>query len=208
MPLDYVRWRNMIFGDRDTNAFDDEPVNDGWLDHIDQMLIDPDVHRLYSKEQIGKPLNEIYNNALSDAPHLYLEVGDDERRIRAIGNMKHLYSNFFERYCEAPVVNVGNDCGDGDIGHICYMLWDVFVVCPANSSPGVISAGLAVMQHGIRSTNDNCIASAIHGLGHWAWESPGVPAAVGILREWLLQPTTSNDELLDYAEVASKTFIQ
>jgi hypothetical protein len=203
MPVEYVRWRKMLFGDRDTNAFDDDPVNDTWFDHIDKLLIDPDVHRLYSKEQIGQVLNRIYYNTYGDdAACLYLNAGDEERRIRAINSMKYLYANFFERYCRSPVVHVGYGDEDGEIGHVCYMLWDVFILCPSNSSPRVTDAVLGVMEHGIRSLNDNCIASAIHGLGHWAWDPPRVPAAVDILREWLLHPTTSNDELIDYAEHA------
>ncbi|MDB5341966.1 MAG: hypothetical protein JWP89_343 [Schlesneria sp.] len=207
MPVEYVRWRKMLFGDRDTNAFDDDPVNDTWFDHIDKLLIDPDVHRLYSKEQIGQVLNRFYYNTYGDdAAYLYLNAGDDERRIRAVGNMRYLYSNFFERYCRSPIVDVGSLSQDGEIGDICFMLWDVFVVCSANSSPGMIAAALAVMQHGIRSTNEHRIS--IHGLGHWAWDPPKVPAAVDILREWLLNPTTSNAELIDYAEHAMTAYIQ
>lgn len=206
--MDYIRWRDDIFGKHP----DSDPVSVGllaetddvspeeMLDHIDRALADPDVHSLHSKEQIGIGLYLIYSNACSDAPFCYLKAGDEARRIRGIRSLVNLYSNYFERYCVAPVTSIGDDQSDGRIGQLCYMLWDVFVLCPDNASPSMVCASLDVMHSGIRSKNENCIVSAIHGLGHWSFD---VPQAVTLLREWLRHPTTKNEEVREYAQQAT-----
>lgn len=131
-----------------------------------------------------------------DLPFCYLEAGDDARRIQGIRNMRYLYSNFFERYCVAKVSSTGNDISDGEIGNICYMLWDIFMLHPGNASPGMVAAALDVMANALQSKNDNCVISAIHGLGHWALTAP---RAKTILSSWLRQPTTKNETVREYA---------
>lgn len=202
--MDYKRWQNDIFGkpphsDPITVELLEEtyelPMSEAF-DHIDRALLDSTIHALYSKDQIGIGLQLIFSNGCSDLPFCYVHINDEERKIAGIRNLRYLYDNFFERYCEAPVDNIGNNTTDGSIGFLCYMLWDIFVLYPGNATPGMINSGLDVMQHAINSDNDNCIESAIHGLGHWM---PDAPRASKILQHWLLEPTTQNMNLIDYA---------
>jgi hypothetical protein len=94
----------------------------------------------------------------------------------------------------APIGNIGNF--DHRVSYLCYMLWDIFVLHPGNASGGMTSAALDVMEHAIQMKNDNCIVSAIHGLGHWAMHDS---RAVQILRNWLERTTTRNARVIDYA---------
>mgnify|MGYP007059411052 CR=1 FL=1 len=205
--MDYELWRDDIFGKPDGS----DPVCmdllgetyavslDEALDHIDHALVDSELHELYSRDQIGIGLQYIYSNSCSDLPFCYVNAGDNQRRVDGIRNMIHLYMNFFERHCSPSVGNIGNSI-DGAIEYVCYMLWDVIVLNPGSSSPEMIDAGLDVMQHALGSTNESCIVSAIHGLGHWV---DGAPRSVEVLEGWLRRPTTQSDDILRYARQAT-----
>jgi hypothetical protein len=206
--MNYKEWRSELFGqppDIDLLSFEHsydfysvEPSRA--FDYIDQMLVDRELHSLFSKEQVGNAINKVYSNSYSDLPFLYTTKCDEERRLRGIQNLVNLYRNYFERYCTSPVVSIGNDQTDGKIGFICYMFWDVFVLYPGNASPLMQSAAVSVMKTALDSRNDNCLASAIHGLGHWVMS---VPEASVILKQWLRHPTTKNAQIIPYARTAT-----
>jgi hypothetical protein len=114
--------------------------------------------------------------------------------------MSKLYTNYFDRYCRAAVGSIGNDHLDGGVAYLCYMLWDIFVLHPGNAKPAMKNAALEVMAAAVQMENDNCIVSAIHGLGHWATDEP---RATETLRDWLRNPTTSNIQVIEYAKQAA-----
>lgn len=205
--MEYTRWRNDIFGqppDSDPVVLELLPetyaVSDNEnFDHVDRALVDTEIHSLFSRDQIGIGLNLIYSNCCSNICFCYIEAGDEQRRVRGVQQLDNLYMNYFARYCLASVDSIGNDHLDGRIGFLCYMLWDIFVLYPGNGSPAMISAALMVMRNAIRMENDNCVVSAIHGLGHWAVDEPH---AIHILEEWLVNPTTKNATVIEYARQA------
>lgn len=210
--MDYDKWRNELFG----QPPDSDPVSlelsseffavlpNRMFDFVDHMLVDRETHALFSKEQIGNAIHLIYSNSCSNLPFLYTTECDHDRRVEGIRNLIHLYQNYFERYCTAPVASIGNDT-DGNIGYICYMFWDVFVLHPGNASQVMKSAAIGVMRTALESRNDNCLASAIHGLGHWALD---VREASVVLNQWLRRPTTANARIVQYAHAATSGMIQ
>lgn len=211
--MTYEHWRQEIFGNppgSDPVATDlSEEVyalpSDQSLSYIDQCLVDSTIAEVFTKEQIGFGLQVIYSNACSNLPRCYLQAGSEQRRCEAIRNLRYLYVNYFEPFCVSPVRRVGYDLEDGEIGYLCYMFWDIFVLYPGNATRSMIEAAIGVMKEGLSSRNDNCIVSAIHGLGHWA---AAVPSAVQILESWLLQPSTVNPEIHNYAKQAKSGCIQ
>ena len=74
-----------------------------------------------------------------------------------------------------------------------------------NASPAMTSASLDVMAQALQFTNDNCLASAIHGLGHRALDAA---RAEQILQQWLQRPTTQNAAVIRYAKQAMTGCIQ
>jgi hypothetical protein len=205
--LEYSQWRDELFGyppDSDpfslerSDQFDDVTPTQAF-DFVDRVLLDPEVHNLFSKDQLGIGINTIYCQYCSDLPFLYTTECDEERRVTGIDNLVNLYKNFFERYCTASMAKVGSGAVDGRIGFICYMFWDIFVLYSGNATPKMQSAAISVMRSALDSRNDSCLASAIHGLGHWASD---VPEAVIVLKRWLGNPTTENPEILNYARSA------
>ncbi len=211
--VEYDRWRDELFGhppdsdhfslDRSDEFHDVEP--DQAFDFIDRILLDTEVHQLFTQEQLGNGINTIYNHCYSSFPDLYTIECDEDRRMIGISNLINLYRNFFERYCTASVVGVGTTEADGSMGSICYMFWDIFILYPGNATPKMQLAAIGVMESVLKSCNESCLVSAIHGLGHWA---SGMPEAVLVLKLWLENPTTKNPGILNYARSAMTGMIQ
>lgn len=209
--MDYIAWRNDIFAQKPESGPVSEEIPEAYslspeetFDHIDRALDDEQLHDLFSRDQIGAGLRELYDNGSSDLCFCYTKAGDDRRRIKGIGHLTKLYDNYFNRYCVGPVTDIGNDQYDDAIGFRCYMFWDVFILNPGNASAGMISAALSVMEHAIQMRNENCVVSAIHGLGHWALDES---RAVDVLQRWLRGPTTRNAHVLAYARQAATGYI-
>ena len=212
--MTYKEWCDELFG----NPVDSDPVglelsenfyslqDEVSLDYIDRCLKDSEIHTLYWPGQIEVGLQIIYDNSCSDLPSCYVHVGDEGRRVIAISNLDLLYKNYFERYCSVPVKRIGSDSlFDGRIGYLCSMFWDIFALYPGNASEPMIDAAVAVMRNAINSKNDNCIVSAIHGLGHWVHHTS---QARDVLEEWTRHPSTINSVIHQYAEQAKTGCIQ
>lgn len=207
MSIDYELWREDLFGQPpDIDPVDADLMDETYdlpaavtLDYIDRALVDPEIHKQFSREQIVIGVQQFFCNSCSNFPFYYIEDVDETRRVSSIRNLTHLYSNYFERYCTAPVTDVGNDLSDGTFGYLCYMLWDIFVLHPGNATAPMITAAIDVMDTAINSNNDQCIVSALHGLGHWV---PEAPAARHVIQSWLRSPSTENGVVIDYANIA------
>ena len=211
--MNYENWRNELFD----HSPEIDPVTFGHspefydvspsdaFDFVDRMLNDPEVHSLFDKTQLGNGIQTVYSNCCSDLPFLYTTECTEDRRIKGIRNLRKLYINYFERYCTGRVASIENDLSDGPMGYICLMFWDVFVLYPGNGTPRMVSAAVDVMRSVMQSRSDNCLMSAIHGLGHWASD---VPEAASVLKQWLTAPTTENSAVVKYAQAATSGMIQ
>jgi hypothetical protein len=210
----YETWKNEVFGMNENSCpIESEMIDEAYslnenliLDYIDKSLTDSSIHNLYSPKQIGIGLNIIYSNCCSDYSFSYLNFSDEERIISSIKKLKFLYQNFFEKYCNSPVNEIG-DSTDNRLDYICYMFWDLFVLYPKseNITKKIIEASVQVMSQQLLSKNDNVVVSALHGLGHWASDCPEIK---NIIDKWLKNPTTSNKVIHDYAKVAKTGCIQ
>ena len=211
--MNYEQWREDLFG----QPPDSDPVmvelrdetyalsKELQLDYIDRALLDPDIHTLFNKNQIGIGLQIIYSNSCSDIPFCYINDVEENRRITAFNNLRYLYTNYFEKYCISPVDRVGYNLEDGAIGYLCYMFWDIFPLYHGNATQKIVDAAVAVMQNAIKSKNDNCIVSGLHGLGHWASKTP---PAIAAIETWLKMPSTNNPAVLEYARQAKTGCVQ
>ena len=214
--MEYKTWRNDLFGhpeNSDPVCVDlmQETYELGEIEvlgHIDSALEDSQIHNFYSRKQIGIGLNLIFNNSCSDIPFCYVEneekLKNEMRKTNAIKNLNLLYENYFEIYCINPISNIKDIKCDDRIDYLCYMLWDIFVLYPGNATSAMVDAALQVMNSALHSNNDYCVVSAIHGLGHWASDAD---AAKPVLEEWLKSPTTSNIEIIKYANQAQTGYI-
>jgi hypothetical protein len=210
--MNYEQWRDELFGlppESDPVTYDHSddfyavPPHEAF-DYVDQVLVDPNVHSLFSKDQLGKSINTIYSNSCSDLPSLYTSESDEDRRIIGINNLINLYRNYFDKHCTGDLPD-GSYSDGGPMGYICYMFWDVFILYPGNAIPAMISAAISVMRTALGSRNDSSLASAIHGLGHRVFD---VPEAAITLKHWIQKPTTDNPVVLQYARTATSGMIE
>jgi len=67
-----------------------------------------------------------------------------------------------------------------------------------------------MMADSLKTTNDNCLESLIHGLGHWIFDSDRANSdrAKQALDDWLRAPTTDNPVIINYATYAKTGYIQ
>lgn len=215
--MKYEDWRNDIFGkpegyDPIVGNILEETANlpeVQTLDYIDRALQDPEIHIQYSVEQIGIGLYIIFEISCSNISRCYAvlngNVENEQRKIESIKHLRNLYSNFFARYCNSAVKRIGEIRPPDRIGYICYMLWDIFVLCPGNATPAMVEATIEMMADLLQTKNDNCLESLIHGLGHWIFDSD---RAKQTLDDWLRSPTTDNPVIIDYATQAKTGYIQ
>ncbi|NEO84617.1 MAG: hypothetical protein F6J87_10240 [Spirulina sp. SIO3F2] len=220
--MQYEDWRDDIFGkpegyDPIVGNILEETANlpeIQTLDFIDRALQDPEIHTQYSVEQIGIGLNIIFNIPCSNISRCYAvlngNVENEQRKIESIKCLRNLYSNFFARYCISPVRQIGESLEPKQIGFICSMLWDIFVLCPGNATPAMVEATIEMMADCLKTKNDNCLESLIHGLGHWIFDSDRANSdrAKQVLDDWLKLPTTDNQVIIDYATYAKTGYIQ
>jgi hypothetical protein len=213
--MNYDQWRDELFNHpadsdpvslRRSDEFEDLASIQAF-DFIDRVLVDPEVHTRYSYGQLGLGLYSIFSNCCTCLPALYSidseaeeSFVDEARRIQGIRHLIHLYADYFERYCTTPVIRVGAAQVDDRMESLCYMFWDIFALYPGNASPGMQAAAIQVMQQVLATGNEQCLVSAIHGLGHWALY---LPAAVSTLQTWLQKPTTQNPAILAYGQAAT-----
>lgn len=223
MVMEYLEWRADIFG----RPVGSDPVTlellpetdaltlDQHFDHVDRALSDREIHALFDADQIGIGLNLIFNGCCSNISSCYVEAGDEHRRLAGIAMLDELYANYFARYSLSTVGDINGPPRPrwmswfvrsppspvgfgGSIGDLCFMFWDSIVLNPGNASPAMASAAIDVMANALQMSNETCIASAIHGLGHWA----DVRRAPHVLKQWLRRPTTRNPSLIAYARDA------
>ena len=172
------------------------------FDHLDRMLDDTAVHRLFNPEQLVLGLSMAYSNCLTDLPFCYLRAGTKERRILGILNLKKLYDNFFARYCLAPFTYPRSQASQaGSMQHLCENFWDRFVLFPCEDTEAYyIDAGLDVMEHALNIRNDHCIASGLEGIASWAYacELRGIYRPRNVLLSWTSQTSMKNPDLMDF----------
>lgn len=205
--MTYETWRHELFNqdpglkpqDFEMSPEFDALPGDKVFDYINRALADSRIHVDYSQDQMGNAIDYIFAPFHSGYPLLYEKIGDEKKRLEGILNLKKLYQNYFNRYCLAPVTDIGNDKGNGTFGYICHMFWDGFPIHPSSSKKQDLQAAQAVLEFAVRSPNDNVIVSALHGLGHWA---PYRKEALTAIQNWLKSPTTRNKVVLDYAKAA------
>lgn len=215
--MDYLAWRLDLFNkppasdpvmvDLQETTYRLGPTET--LDYVNRALVDPEIHTLFSPRQIGIGLNIIFSNSCSNLPFAYVKDDADptneREKVTAIRHLEYLYANYFNRYCTDAVVRIGEIDPDNRIEYLCYMFWDIFVLYAGNATDAMIDAAIGVMREAMKTDNEQCLASAIHGLGHWVSDTE---LAKPVLEAWLVRPTTRNQEIIEYAQQAMTGCVQ
>lgn len=211
--MEYEEWRELVFKHPPDELpilvefpwyMETHPPQD-MLMHINQCLMDEEVHEIYDRHQIGVGLSLIFNKRPEYLAKCILDPSNGGQREESVENLRYFYDNFVVRYCHENLTKIPGEGNNTSMGLICYTLWGNFPITGDYHESDVTKAALGVMKKAIHSSNEKCIESAIRGLGQWASNQPG---AIEILDGWLQSPTTGNDVLIDFAAVAKTGMVQ
>jgi hypothetical protein len=162
----------------------------------------------YSNEQLRFGLSYLVDNGASDVVFaLKSENVDAKLRLRAITELKHVYSHVFEPRC-APVLGHTSQLGGNALNYTCYMLWDVSPLSSWERSPNrsiFYRAVCDVLEHALKSPNHACVESGLHGLGH-IYSS--YPEGVEQVIDRYLLAAKPPEELRRYAIAARRGHVQ
>jgi len=206
--MEYSQWRSDLFDhgppyDPCVVELSDELDSvslEETFDYLDRMLIDPELHILYSPTQLALGLSMAFNNCFTNFPFCYLRIGTEDRRIYGILNLKNLYDNFFGKYCLDPYPSKSHS---GSMQHLCENFWERFILFPGEpTSVRMVHAGLDVMEYALSCRNDHCVASALSGIASWTYacrqSEYGISRPMELIRAWVETSSTRNPSLVHY----------
>jgi hypothetical protein len=205
--MNYLDWRNELFN---RNICDDPVTMEMTEDFhkvsdinkfkfLTEALNDNEIISSFNRRQIGIGLNYLFHNCCSDYPYIF--------RTTSAKNILHLnilYEKYFLAFCTSPIKDRIGAETDDSIDWLCYMFWDIFIIFPGFDTADHINYSYKVMTKQLHSTNEQIICSSIHGLGHFAFYDNRSEI---ILNNWLKSPTTKNEILINYAEIAKSGMI-
>jgi hypothetical protein len=201
-------WTN---NDSDEAVFDDNPLS--VFTFIEKLLVSVKSDlSVYSDGQIGLGLTYIFDSACSNMAHDFkIAEVSVERKVTALCSIFNLFRDVFNPRCEA-LISASSQEKISQLNYICYMFWDV---CPlaiwkdfTKTNPDEIDSEAKiyyktvaeVMKKCLSLSNQACVESGLHGLGHMVYSLPEI--AVPIIDNYLTNKKNNNEILLKYAEKA------
>lgn len=183
------------------------------FEFIEALCEAPGKHlAAYSDDQLGQGLNFIFNNSCSNLTHGFkVAPVSFERKEAALRSLFHLFRDVMAVRC-TPQQAAGRQEKSTPLNGICYMFWDVTPLSGQWSEVtkaerrACYEAVAWVMQQCLSSPNVAVVESGLHGLGHMAFEYPGV--AIPIIDAYLDRNKGRQDTLTNYARAARTGMIQ
>lgn len=131
-----------------------------------------------------------------------------ELRRRAISSFAVLFEQVMAKRCTSTLSHF-DEGPSSPLNSSCYMWWDFIPICSSRTLGGdsrLDGECLAVMERILRIPHVACQESALHGLGHWAYQHKD--EVVEIIDEFLKREARLRDDLVAYAEAAKTGCIQ
>jgi hypothetical protein len=122
------------------------------------------------------------------------------KRLEAIGNIYHLYSDCFAKRCTEVLAHLSDE--GSSLNSSCYMFWDI---CRFSGLEDMLEgketqdAVLKVLEKTLTIEHKACREGALHGLGHIFCSCP---ERVHEIIDGFLNKTNLDDKLLTYARNA------
>lgn len=170
-----------------------------------------DLLRPFSNDQIAQGLDYLVNTSVGMHPDLSNRSVPAAARA-ALWDSVFLFFRDVLRPRALPVLGHLSEDGCTDpLTMRTYMWWEGF---PATSAPGdpdqpmLIAAEMRCLEQVLGLESVACAEAALHGLGHWAHDPAGGPAAVAIIDAFIGSAQSARPELLAYAKAARSGCIQ
>jgi len=163
----------------------------------------------YSDAQINQGLWYLVSASCSNYAFSLIEPGVAwPQRRRGLRAMATLFERLFARRCSSHLLHL-DEVGAGPLNPVCYMWWEDFPTRGRPTEPGYAAVDvelLAVMKRALALDSLACQESALHGLGHWQQDYPGVVEQT--IDEFLARADGMRPELREYAEYARLGYVQ
>lgn len=208
VPPRYQEWLEFCFG---RTGDETDPFRMDWdFDAPPEELAELFVYTMkhsgsdligYSDRQLSIGLQALMFNNFSTLVFELMQprLGDD-LRVEAIRSLGALYSKCLEKR-SPPVLGCRSESIGNPLEFFTYMLWDVTPLDQlANREGPCRNELLQVWRSALGSSNEACIESALHGLGH---ASGGMrKRAEAIIDDWIDDGPRVRPELIEYARAA------
>jgi hypothetical protein len=163
----------------------------------------------FSDAQISQGLWYLADNACSN--HMFAVASESvpmDDRVACLRGMLGLFGKLFAPRCTPHLCHRGEE-GAGPVNLVCYMWWDLLPIIgePENVELAPFdAAALDVMIRTLELESDACREAALHGLGHWHDDYPGVVADT--IDAFLARSPALRPELREYAQNAREGLVQ
>ena len=130
-----------------------------------------------------------------------------EQRLSCIRSISTVFEQCFVPRC-SPHLSHLDEPGASALNLVCYMWWDLFVLCgqPKDAArQEVDDACLSVMEATLELPSVACQESALHGLGHWGLSYKS--RCQGIVTVFLHRKRDLRPQLREYAEHAKEAYL-
>jgi hypothetical protein len=131
-----------------------------------------------------------------------------EKRRRAVWSFVPLFEQVMAKRCTETLSHF-DEGPTSPLNASCYIWWDAIPLCSTRTIAGdsrLDAECLAIMERILRISHVACQESALHGLGHWAFDHPEEVAK--IIDDFLRREPNLRDDLIAYAEAAKTGCIQ
>jgi hypothetical protein len=143
----------------------------------------------------------------------YIHVIKDEsvpwdKRRRAVWSFVPLFEQVMAKRCSETLSQFDEEPAS-PLNSFCYMWWDTAPICSTRTvagDPRLDDECLAVMERILRIHHVACQESALHGLGHWAFEHK--EDVEKIIDNFQRREPNLRADLIDYVEAAKAGCIQ
>lgn len=208
-PARYDEWLDFFFGRFERDARDPWDMDWTFNARSSEMAdlftwtmehCGADLMR-YSDAQVSTGLQALLLMNFGNVGHVLTGAGpSEEQRIAILRSLRALYRDCLAKR-SPPVLGHLNETQHNPLEYVTYMLWDVAPYgTMALKTAERTDVLLDVFWDVLHSSNQACVESVLHGLGHLG--GAGRERAAGMIARWIGERPKIRPELLRYAEAA------
>jgi hypothetical protein len=191
----------------DESNFDPTPVEWVKLQTLIFARAGEDL-RLFTDEQVGMGLNYLMSNGISDAS---CAAADPSVSIEDAQTMMEHFPTLWKECIGPRLANVHNRIGygNGELGHVCYMWFDVWPTFYQNKEkPEWCEAMWSLFCQLLAMPYREVQVAALHGIGHDGKYLNRQKDIDQLIYTFISTVPKWDDELIDYAEAARQGMVQ
>jgi hypothetical protein len=202
---DYEVWRTLIFAQSDAHSVEllDKRAVNGFATRFNCEIAS--IVEAFGEEATAEAIDYLHGYGSGQVYWCVLDKSLGPLRVEFVHSIKTLYTDCFLPRCSRFYSHIDRGPEPArPLNGTCYMLWEVGVISAINGDMHMLDASLDVLKFALALPSDACQESALHGLGHLAYEHKD--HTVPIVEEYLERDDLPT-ELRDYAQAARVGYV-